>query len=1459
MNKTRFQKVSRAAVASVLAASGTVAVLPINNVKAESPFTDLDPSHFAYDAIINLYERNIISGYGNGKFGPNDSVTRGQAAKMLAQVLELNTESVVNPNFKDVNRTDPFYKYIAALANAGVINGFVDQTYRPNEPITRGQMATILTRGFQFKPSTVLNHPFDDVSEQAFERYFIQTIYDLGITNGKGKHAFAPYGSVTRGELAVFINRAENVEASPNPSYEVTDVYEENNITYAYINGIKHTVDTKLKSIFNEENAEALEGAIITGEISDTKRILDLASITFTASGTKARPLQFNGNNKMFTGNVSITGSYIKFRDWVVTGDVTIEEKTESLAHVKRSNTALPTIASIGQFSFIDWGTETDPDDDFGYPGGTTNPDGPADGSEDGTGLVPPPSEDVKGYSSKMSPVNRHIEFLDCDIRYLIIKVAGTHITANNVLPNVTIADKVKTVELYAQIETLYMQADTNTTVYGVSKIETMYKNSVKSVTLDADTTIDLLVVDNSNGWIDLGEYTYIHKVIIPPDKMPNDIFNDFINDNDLIGDIEDPSGEDVDRDPIENTIVPDLEEPVLTIADVEVDGTTAKATFQSNEDGEIYYLVRKKNDDIPSIKTIIESQSTKWGGKIRADEMKDVIAEIKDLDDESEYILYAVSMDEAGNISDKVEREFRVVDATAPLVNITKAEAIGGKNSAEIEFKINEKGAIHYLLRLADEEPPTVADVKRLGKTIVVDDFSQTYRVREIGLEEYTDYVVYAIGEDGLKNLSPSVVSSSFTTGEADYERPYLLNPQLDQYTDVENWDGEGRTQVTLQFSEPLDEETAQDVKNYVLSGTGNLTGNPYKAELSRDGTEVVLTIPSMAAFVDNDTLVITIDKVTDLAGNEIAPKSQAVLEFTVDRAVPVISNIQVSRPKPVTGNSNLETKDVTFTANVPGRYYYLILPIEDGLEEVKVEDVIFPEQYLKRNSSIIKYSLPDKGNVGGIIQAPGENILPNVQYDLLKATVHEKGYKIYMVMQNRDGKYSEKVSEAIFIDDMQFPKVTGHTFIESIADPNVVPSSTMDLAKIETQLTTPASADTTFRFDVDANGEYLGEKYFRYAIRFSEKMNQRAVETVTNYVLAGSAGSKLKVAKATLMPDGKTVLLDLQAIGETEFEEYNLIHGEKLQILLTRNIIDSSGLGVGGSYDANGLPTYSSTPTPVNANGFTYVDQVKPKLKETRGKLILNGRVGNVIETIIDPTLSTSDLANIKYSFDGTLKVEFTFTENIESTNIPTLTLDPALTATTSSDVAVINTVVNGNKVTYELRTRNIPDLQGFHFNFSNTIKDAQNNIITTGDVASFNGFYRFRAMPLEITGIQLVNPSFIDNGPNDWTNYSTQFEVTGLMKYYASNMEDEIRLYYAVSVQELNADQIINPQNYQFSTVYDNALVQDITFRQEFSTVASRPFQNGQVIWFVLTDGYGNVSVVNRRQIPKLQTRP
>ena len=245
--------------ATVLAVTA-VAVVPAT-ASATSPFSDVSKENTHYASITALYEAGVISGYSDGTFKPGQDVTRGQAAKMIAGALKLDTTNVTNPNFTDINPSNQYYGPIAALAALNVINGFDDNTYRANETITRGQMAKMIATAMNLTAKG--SNPFTDVSAENEYANYVTALYENGITTGISATEYGVLKNVTRGQLASFIVRAQN--SLDNPGDETTgDTFK---LSIMHVNDTHARADMlpKLATAVKEQRAENPDSLLLHG------------------------------------------------------------------------------------------------------------------------------------------------------------------------------------------------------------------------------------------------------------------------------------------------------------------------------------------------------------------------------------------------------------------------------------------------------------------------------------------------------------------------------------------------------------------------------------------------------------------------------------------------------------------------------------------------------------------------------------------------------------------------------------------------------------------------------------------------------------------------------------------------------------------------------------------------------------------------------------------------------------------------------------------------------------------------------------------------------------------------------------------------------------------------------------------------------------------------------------------
>lgn len=184
--------------------TGSLTIL-IKDVVGDNPFTDSDNSVFIND-IAWLLDSGITKGCGGTEFCPDDRVTRGQMAAFLNRAL--NFPATAGDFFTD-DSNSVFEADINRLAAAGITKGCSEDSYCPDEPVTRGQMAAFLVRSFEYIDGAGTDRFIDD-DDSVFETD-IERLAWAGVTlgcNPPENDRFCPDGLVTRGQMAAFLHRA---------------------------------------------------------------------------------------------------------------------------------------------------------------------------------------------------------------------------------------------------------------------------------------------------------------------------------------------------------------------------------------------------------------------------------------------------------------------------------------------------------------------------------------------------------------------------------------------------------------------------------------------------------------------------------------------------------------------------------------------------------------------------------------------------------------------------------------------------------------------------------------------------------------------------------------------------------------------------------------------------------------------------------------------------------------------------------------------------------------------------------------------------------------------------------------------------------------------------------------------------------------------------------------------------
>lgn len=162
--------------------------------------------HWAKPAIDSLAMLGIVNG-ADGRVRPNDPISRAEFVKILLVATDTSLDSQTNMPFIDVPKHHWAYQIIATAATRGIVNGIDGQHFAPDAPVTREQLAKLLTTNSQSLSREATGMPtFSDVNGGWSYSYIVDA-YQTGLIKGLEGNRFAPTNNATRAEAFIMIER----------------------------------------------------------------------------------------------------------------------------------------------------------------------------------------------------------------------------------------------------------------------------------------------------------------------------------------------------------------------------------------------------------------------------------------------------------------------------------------------------------------------------------------------------------------------------------------------------------------------------------------------------------------------------------------------------------------------------------------------------------------------------------------------------------------------------------------------------------------------------------------------------------------------------------------------------------------------------------------------------------------------------------------------------------------------------------------------------------------------------------------------------------------------------------------------------------------------------------------------------------------------------------------------------
>ncbi len=177
----------------------------------ESPFSDVDTSTSQGKAIVEMYEKGYLNGYGDGTFKPENSITRAELTRVFNQVFGYSLDEAAAAQMTDFSDNADseawYYNDVRIAQSNGYINGFEDGSFRPQSNFTREQTCTVIFRAANLESPEIAFEISDPVSEWA--KAYVNANISSGVFSLEADNTFRAKENITRAEaceaLAKFI------------------------------------------------------------------------------------------------------------------------------------------------------------------------------------------------------------------------------------------------------------------------------------------------------------------------------------------------------------------------------------------------------------------------------------------------------------------------------------------------------------------------------------------------------------------------------------------------------------------------------------------------------------------------------------------------------------------------------------------------------------------------------------------------------------------------------------------------------------------------------------------------------------------------------------------------------------------------------------------------------------------------------------------------------------------------------------------------------------------------------------------------------------------------------------------------------------------------------------------------------------------------------------------------------
>lgn len=188
---------------------GLMVGLTTTNVNANTKLSDIN-GHWANKEIQEFVSKGYLKGYEDGTFKPDNSITRAEFVRIANNYFGFKNKG--NENFSDVNSRDWFYNDVCIAKEAGYISGYEDGTFKPDKTITREEAAKIIIsiKNREDVKIDKLNNFIDGYTVSDWAKKYVEGAIEFGYIKGNDEGKINPISNITRAESVSMLSRVVN-------------------------------------------------------------------------------------------------------------------------------------------------------------------------------------------------------------------------------------------------------------------------------------------------------------------------------------------------------------------------------------------------------------------------------------------------------------------------------------------------------------------------------------------------------------------------------------------------------------------------------------------------------------------------------------------------------------------------------------------------------------------------------------------------------------------------------------------------------------------------------------------------------------------------------------------------------------------------------------------------------------------------------------------------------------------------------------------------------------------------------------------------------------------------------------------------------------------------------------------------------------------------------------------------